>query len=118
MESVMSTIIDVFHKYINKRKKVIATRAAITILFFLFGLTMVTRVALEIVIIDFKALIFIAIFLLKINSMMISQGGLFVLNLIDSFIAGYPLILVGLLEVIAVPWIYGTLSFILIYINY
>lgn len=35
------------------------------------------------------------------------KGGLFVLNLIDTVIAGYPLLVVGLLQVIVVPWIYG-----------
>ena len=30
------------------------------------------------------------------------------MNLIDTFIAGYPLLIVGLLEVIVIPWIYGT----------
>ena len=34
------------------------------------------------------------------------------MNLIDTVIAGYPLLLVGLLEVIVVPWIYGTDRFI------
>jgi len=30
-----------------------------------------------------------------------------VLNLIDSSTAGYPLLIIGLLQIVAVPWIYG-----------
>ena len=33
---------------------------------------------------------------------------MFVLNLIDTLVAGYPLLLVGLCQVIVVPWIYGS----------
>lgn len=34
------------------------------------------------------------------------------LNLIDSVIAGYPLLIVGLLQVIVVPWVYGVKNFV------
>ena len=82
MESVLSTIIDLLHRYINTKRKVLYSRLIMILVFFLFGLTMTTR------------------------------GGLFVLNLIDTVIAGYPLLIVGLLEVIVVPWVYGTDRFI------
>lgn len=78
MESAIATTIELFQKQINTPKKIFIARAAICFTFFFFGLTMVTR------------------------------GGLFILNLIDSVIAGYPLLLVALLEIIVVPWIYGT----------
>lgn len=35
------------------------------------------------------------------------QGGFYVLSLIDEYIAGYPLLIVGILQVIVVPWVYG-----------
>ena len=74
----MSTVIDNLKKYADTPKKVILIRLAICIIYFLFGLTMVT------------------------------EGGLFVLNLVDTVVAGYPLLFVGLLQVIVVPWVYGT----------
>ncbi|CAF0839573.1 unnamed protein product [Brachionus calyciflorus] len=82
MESVMSTAIDIFNKKINTRAKQLGARLVICIVYFLCGLTMVSR------------------------------GGLYVLNLIDTVIAGYPLLIVGLLQVIVVPWVYGTERFV------
>ena len=38
---------------------------------------------------------------------MIKKGGFFVLNLIDNWVGGIPLLVVGFLQVIVVPWIYG-----------
>ena len=35
------------------------------------------------------------------------KGGFYVLNLIDDAFAGYPLLVVGILQVIVVPWVYG-----------
>jgi hypothetical protein len=35
------------------------------------------------------------------------------LSLIDSYVAGYPLLVVGILQVIVVPWVYGVEQFIL-----
>ncbi len=46
MESVMSTVIDLLHKQINTPKKVLYSRLFMLLLFFLFGLTMTTRVIL------------------------------------------------------------------------
>lgn len=40
----MSTVIDMFPKQINTKKKVIGIRLFISVLFFVFGLTMATRV--------------------------------------------------------------------------
>jgi len=40
------------------------------------------------------------------------KGGLYVLNLIDSVIGGFPLLIVGFLQCIAVPWVYGSRRFI------
>ena len=44
MESVLSTVIDLLHKQINTPKKVLYSRLFMISLFFLFGLTMTTRV--------------------------------------------------------------------------
>jgi SNF family Na+-dependent transporter len=35
------------------------------------------------------------------------KGGIYVLNLVDTAVGGYPLIIVGLSQSIVVPWIYG-----------
>lgn len=78
----MTTVIDLGSKLINTSKKKIITRGIIASVYFLLGLTMVTK------------------------------GGLFVLNLIDSKIAGTPLLMIGLFQVIVVPWVYGTKRFI------
>lgn len=82
METTMSTIIDAAKNYVNTPKKKIITRGIIALVYFLLGLTMVTK------------------------------GGLFVLNLIDSKIGGTPLLMIGFCQVIAVPWVYGTTRFI------
>ena len=44
MESVLSTAIDLLHKQINTPKKVLYSRLFMISMFFLFGLTMTTRV--------------------------------------------------------------------------
>lgn len=77
----MSTITDVFRIKINTDKKVLKARFLICCIFCILGLFMTTR------------------------------GGFFVLNLIDTYIAGYPLLIVGLLEVVVVGWIYGSAQF-------
>lgn len=77
MESTISTFMDVFHEKINTNKKKIITRGLICAVYFGFGLTMA------------------------------SQAGLYILNLIDYYISGYPTIVVGILQMIVVPWIYG-----------
>jgi SNF family Na+-dependent transporter len=40
--------------------------------------------------------------------MFFSKGGFYILSLINEYVAGYPLLIVGILQVIVVPWIYGT----------
>lgn len=44
MESAIATTIDLFHEKINTKRKVLLARAGICLVFFLCGLTMVTRV--------------------------------------------------------------------------
>ncbi len=46
MEAAMSTVIDVLHKIVNTKKRIILTRLIITIVYFLAGLTMATNVIL------------------------------------------------------------------------
>ncbi len=77
METFMVMVMDMFKRQLNTNKKKIFVRFFICVTFFLCGLTMTTR------------------------------GGFFILNLIDGYIAGYPLLVVGLLQVIVVPWVYG-----------
>ncbi len=48
---------------------------------------------------------------------MCSQGGYYWFNLIDVFIGGFPLLIVGLVEIIALIYIYGTTIFSLTYFN-
>ena len=38
---------------------------------------------------------------------MATQGGFFILTLINEYTAGYPLLIIGVLELIVLPWIYG-----------
>lgn len=38
------------------------------------------------------------------------KSGLFVLNLIDDSVSGYPLLVSGLIQVVVVIWIYGKLK--------
>lgn len=78
MESVISTFVDVFNKQINTSKKVILARLGICTFYCCMGFFMTSR------------------------------GGLFVLNMIDTYIAGYPLLIVGLCECLCICWIYGT----------
>lgn len=78
METFMIMVMDVFKKKIKSNKQKILVRFLICIVFFLFGLSMT------------------------------AEGGFFILSLINEYIGGYPLITVGLLQVIVVPWIYGT----------
>ena len=48
MESAIATTIDLFHEHINTKKKAFIARALICLIFFLFGLTMVTRVSVNV----------------------------------------------------------------------
>jgi SNF family Na+-dependent transporter len=82
METIMIMFMDLFKKIINTNKKQIVARFIICLVFFLFSLCMTT------------------------------QGGFFILSLINEYTAGYPLLIVGLLEVIFVSWVYGCSRFI------
>ena len=35
------------------------------------------------------------------------QGGLYLLNIVDFSVGGFPLLVIGLAELVAVNWIYG-----------
>jgi len=83
METFMTMVMDTFQNVINTKWRKIATRGVICLVFFLLGLSMTSR------------------------------GGFYILSLIDSYVAGYPLLVVGILQVIVVPWVYGVEQFIL-----
>ncbi|KAK6165404.1 hypothetical protein SNE40_022337 [Patella caerulea] len=53
----------------------------------------------------FRALICIAGFLLGLP--MLTQGGTHLLNLVDSYILGYPTLILALLELVVICWVYG-----------
>lgn len=36
-----------------------------------------------------------------------SQGGIYLLNLVDFSVGGFPLLVIGLFELMAISWIYG-----------
>ena len=36
-----------------------------------------------------------------------SKGGIYLLNLVDFSVGGFPLLFIGLLELIAINWVYG-----------
>jgi solute carrier family 6 (neurotransmitter transporter, glycine) member 5/9 len=73
----MSSTIDILHTYLNSKKKIVFIRAAYCVVYFLVGLTMCSR------------------------------GGLYVLNLVDSAVGGYPFLGIGFCQMLAVPWAYG-----------
>lgn len=82
IEATMTTIIDNFRERINTKPKEYAVRGIIALTYLLLGLILVTK------------------------------GGFFVLSLIDNKIGGNPLLMIGLCQVICVPWFYGTRNFI------
>ena len=53
------------------------------------------------------AVIFVT-FLLGIP--MVMNGGIYLLNLVDYSVSGFPLLFVGILEAVAISWIYGEYS--------
>ncbi|CAF1368992.1 unnamed protein product [Rotaria sp. Silwood1] len=81
METVMASIIDEFKTYLNTPKKIIIFRFTISLVFFLLGLSMVTR------------------------------GGLYILNIIDQYLGGFPWLIIGVLELFCIAWIYGVDNF-------
>ena len=38
------------------------------------------------------------------------QGGIYLLNLVDFSVGGFPLLFIGLIELIAINWVYGEFS--------
>lgn len=105
MEAVISAVIDLFHEKINNKMKRYMLRFAICLSLFLLGLVMVTRVI-------FKNHFFINLNIqMQIFIFLNLKNGLFVLNLIDYSISGYPLLVLGLLQIIVVVWIYGADKF-------
>ncbi|XP_076471518.1 sodium- and chloride-dependent glycine transporter 1-like isoform X2 [Babylonia areolata] len=77
VECVMSALIDEFHRYINNKRKILYFRLAVVLSSFLLGLPMVC------------------------------SGGIYLLNLVDFSVGGFPLLFVGLIELIAISWVYG-----------
>lgn len=109
----MIMIMDIFKKQINSRLKIIAMRFTVCLVFFLFGLCMTSQVHHYYFDCWFKSLFL---------NLIIFQGGFFILSLLNEYTAGYPLLIVGLLEVIVVPWVYGNngktyMTFILNFMN-
>ena len=41
---------------------------------------------------------------------MVMNGGIYLLNLVDYSVSGFPLLFVGILEAVAISWIYGEYS--------
>ncbi|XP_014790773.2 sodium- and chloride-dependent glycine transporter 1 [Octopus bimaculoides] len=81
VECVMSSILDELRTYINTIPRTICVRALIIAISFLLGLPM------------------------------LCNGGMFLLNLIDFSISGFPLLLVTILECLAISYIYGFENF-------
>jgi SNF family Na+-dependent transporter len=78
IETFFIMIMDIFKDLINTSLKKILVRFVFCMIFFLFGLCMT------------------------------AEGGFYILIIINEYIGGYPLLTVGLLQVIVVPWFYGT----------
>ena len=77
VECVLSAMTDEFPTYLQGRWRSVAFRAGFILFTFLLGLPMVT------------------------------SGGIYLLNLVDYSVSGFPLLVVGALEIIALNWIYG-----------
>ncbi|KAL8614152.1 hypothetical protein ACOMHN_026369 [Nucella lapillus] len=91
VECVMSALIDEFHRYINTRRKIIYFRIGVILVSFLLGLPMVCSGGIYL----FHSFVYMF------------QGGIYLLNLVDFSVGGFPLLFVGLIELIAITWIYG-----------
>ncbi|CAF1245568.1 unnamed protein product [Adineta steineri] len=81
METVMASLIDEFKIYLNTPKKIILFRFCLSFIFFLVGLSMVTR------------------------------GGLYVLNIVDQYLGGFPWLVIGVIELFCISWVYGMDNF-------
>ncbi|XP_062616275.1 sodium- and chloride-dependent glycine transporter 1-like [Saccostrea cucullata] len=80
-ETVITGIVDEFPHFFKNKKRLILFRAGICGTAFLLGLPMTCR------------------------------GGEYTLNLMDTFVGGFPLLFVGLFEIIAIIYIYGFFRF-------
>ncbi|XP_050411372.1 sodium- and chloride-dependent glycine transporter 1 [Patella vulgata] len=77
VECVLSALTDEFPRYLRTRKGSYTFRIAIMASSFLLGLPMVCK------------------------------GGIYLLNLVDYSVGGFPLLVVGFLELVVLNWIYG-----------
>lgn len=77
VETVATTFLDEFPLYLSTSKSKLLVRTAIVVISFLLGLPMV------------------------------GGSGIYLLNLIDYSLSGFPLLLIGLLECVAIVWVYG-----------
>ena len=82
MECVLTAFLDEYPQYLRtSRKREILYRLTVCFLCFLCGLPMVTN------------------------------GGFYLLNLMDNYVGGFPLIIVGIGELVAINWVYGIKRF-------
>nr|KAG5700325.1 hypothetical protein BaRGS_002671 [Batillaria attramentaria] len=77
VECVMSALIDEYRRQLGSRRNVMYFRIAIVAVSFFLGLPMVCG------------------------------GGMYLLNLVDVSVGGFPLLFIGLIELVAINWIYG-----------
>ncbi|CAF0771883.1 unnamed protein product [Brachionus calyciflorus] len=77
MECVLDSSTEILKKYINTKQKQTIFRFFVCMLFFLVGLLMTTR------------------------------SGLYIQNLLDNYVSGYPVLICAALESFCIGWIYG-----------
>ena len=99
MELTINSVVYIFDKYVRTNKQVILTRFITCIVYYLFGLFLVTDVR--------KFTLSYPIFSEIITNINLFKGGLHILDLLDKAVGGFPFLLIGLLEFIAIGWIYG-----------
>lgn len=46
---------------------------------------------------------------------MVCNGGIYLLELVDYSVGGFPLLIVGIVEIIAINWIYGKIILFMIF---
>lgn len=119
METVICSLIDEFPHILRKNwKNSTLFRLAICLTFYLLALPMTTNVICNKCFIDdFKKKIsfpfyfcFKAIptsYAVEFTFYWLFQGGIYVLELLDSSVSGFPLLFVGLYECIALCYVYG-----------
>lgn len=121
METVICSLIDEFPHILRKNwKNSTLFRLAICLTFYCLALPMTTNVICNTCFIDvlFKIkspflsiLLFKHILIVMLQNLYLLyrlfQGGIYVLELLDSSVSGFPLLFVGLFECIALCYIYG-----------